>query len=68
MVTVSTGKTDHLVVVAYLWLDLVERQHVIILGNLNLPDIDWIALVGDSSRSKKFCNFVYDHAWFTPVS
>ena len=38
--------------------DLTERQHVIILGDFNLPDIHWIILVSDSSWSKEV---VYDH-------
>ena len=31
-----------------------------ILGDFNLPDVDWYTLTGSSSSSSYFCNFIFD--------
>ena len=31
-----------------------------ILGDFNLPDVDWYTLTGSSSSSSCFCNFIFD--------
>ena len=33
---------------------------IIIVGDFNLPDIDWFTLMGTSISSNCFCNFVFD--------
>lgn len=39
---------------------LTAREHLLILGDFNLPDINWSTLSGTSDRSEKFCDVVYD--------
>ena len=38
-----------------------SSAHVIIVGDFNLPDINWSSLTGMSSSSKLFCEFVFDN-------
>ena len=41
--------------------DLSNNERVIILGDFNLPDIDWFCLSGCSSLSTLFCDFMFDN-------
>ena len=45
---------------AYLTELLPMYEHAIILGDFNLPDINWSSLSGTSSFSKQFCDFIFD--------
>ena len=45
---------------AYLTELLPIYEHAIILGDFNLPDINWSSLSGTSSFSKQFCDFIFD--------
>ena len=40
---------------------LSNDNKVIILGDFNLPDINWHTLTGNTASSAKFCEFVYDN-------
>lgn len=44
--------------IAYLRL-LAKRDHLLVLGDFNLPEIDWPTLNGSSARSVEFCDMVF---------
>ena len=44
----------------YLFELLSQSEHVIIVGDFNLPDINWSSLTGVSPFSKRFCEFIFD--------
>jgi hypothetical protein len=46
--------------VGYLSELLSQSEHVIIVGDFNLPDINWSSLTGVSPFSKRFCEFIFD--------
>ena len=37
-----------------------STDHVIIVGDFNLPDINWSSLNGTSTFSNSFCDFIFD--------
>ena len=39
---------------------LSVSANVLILGDFNLPDIDWYTLSSSNKRSDMFCDFVFD--------
>ena len=39
---------------------LSQSEHVIIVGDFNLPDVNWSSLTGVSPFSKRFCEFIFD--------
>ena len=39
---------------------LCEEHRVIILGDFNLPDVNWLTMSGSSESSQTFCDFVFD--------
>ena len=61
-VYVPTNSTDsyQISLRAYLTELLPMYEHAIILGDFNLPDINWSSLSGTSSFSKQFCDFIFD--------
>ena len=36
----------------------ISHDHIILVGDFNLPDVDWNTLTGTSLSSKKFCDCV----------
>ena len=41
--------------------DLINsNEHLVLVGDFNLPDIDWDTLTGTSAFSCAFCDFVFD--------
>ena len=38
-----------------------SSEHVIIVGDFNLPDINWSTLTGTSPLSTSFCDLMFDH-------
>ena len=41
-----------------------QNHRNIIVGDFNLPDVDWVTLSCNSANSKNICDFVYDHNLF----
>ena len=39
----------------------ISHDHIILVGDFNLPDIDWDTLTGTSLSSKYFCDFVFQN-------
>ena len=37
-----------------------SNHNVIIIGDFNLPDINWLSLVGSTNVSNIFCDFVFE--------
>ena len=37
-----------------------SNRSVIIIGDFNLPDINWLSLVGSTNESNIFCDFVFE--------
>ena len=40
--------------------NLPSDSHVVILGDFNLPDINWECMAGSSTRSDYFCDVIQD--------
>jgi len=38
-----------------------QQEYILILGDFNLPDINWDYLVGSCPTSNDFCDFIFDH-------
>ena len=41
--------------------NLVTKGPVVLVGDFNLPDINWSSLSSQSAVSDEFCDFVFDH-------
>ena len=46
---------------SYLADFISSSEHVIIVGDFNLPDINWSTLTGTSSLSSSFCDLIFDY-------
>ena len=46
---------------AYLSDNMQATEEVILLGNFNVPDINWATLSGSSDLSSKLCDLIFQH-------
>ena len=40
---------------------IISHDRIILVGDFNLPDVDWDTLTGTSLSSKSFCDFVFQN-------
>ena len=55
----STESHEHLI--AYL-KSLSTHNHLLIIGDFNMPDINWATLTGATQSSSLFCVFMFEHS------
>ena len=41
--------------------DMAKASNAIILGDFNCPDVDWVSLTADTSKTSIFCDLLYDN-------
>ena len=41
--------------------DMANASNAIILGDFNCPDVDWVSLTADTSKTSIFCDLLFDN-------
>ena len=57
----NIGDNYQNVLLSYLTEMVSTSDHIIIVGDFNMPDICWSSLSGSTSFSNSFCDFVFKH-------
>ena len=52
---------------AYLSDNMQATEEVILLGDFNVPDINWATLSGSSDLSSKLCDLIFQHNYVQQV-